>query len=135
MSCRSTHASIAVGVGSSEKESGSSVRRADIGRSYNRPFAIEPDAGKVGEDSVESQGKVSCDILTDDEARSKYANCVKDRGPEVPRVMLATLPSRLREGLAWVATDDDVDRLHPSQAARVGVDRHAGPVPLEHRPR
>jgi hypothetical protein len=34
-------------------------------RAYNLPLDIEPDAGKVSEDGVESPAKVSCDVLKD----------------------------------------------------------------------
>jgi len=59
-------ASPAVGVGSSEEQAGSPVRGAGIGRAYNSPFDIEPDGGKVGEDSVKPKSKVCCDVLTDE---------------------------------------------------------------------
>ena len=135
MSCLSTHASSRGGCGWRRKESGSPVGGADIGCSYNAPLTIEPDRGKVGEHPVESQSKVHCDVLTDNEAGSQYANGVEDRRPEVARVTSTTLPSRLRERLAGVATDEDVDRFHRAEPPHVGQDRHAGPVALEHRTR
>ena len=59
-----------VGVGSNEEHAGSAVGCAGVGRSYNDPFRIEPERGKVTEDDVESQGNVPCDILQHDELRS-----------------------------------------------------------------
>ena len=50
------------GVGSrpgDDEEPGALVGRADVGRSYNRPFRIEPEVGKVSEDVGKPKSKVS----------------------------------------------------------------------------
>lgn len=57
------------GVGNNEQPL-AAMRRARVGSSYSRPFRIEPRFGKVGEDSVEAQGKVPCDVLKDAEVGS-----------------------------------------------------------------
>jgi hypothetical protein len=44
--------------------------RADVGRAYTHPVRIEPEAGKVSEDGVESERKVPCDVFKDREAGS-----------------------------------------------------------------
>jgi hypothetical protein len=46
------------------------VRGADIGRSYNSPPDIHPQAGKVGKDGVKPKSKVACDVLSDDDSGS-----------------------------------------------------------------
>jgi hypothetical protein len=51
--------SSAFGVGSNDEDAGSAVGGADVGRSYSRPFRIEPAAGKVSEDPVASTSKQS----------------------------------------------------------------------------
>lgn len=60
------------GVGSSgdEEEPATLVRGADLVRAYNNPFRIEPDVGKVAEDSVEAEPKVVRDVLKDRDSGS-----------------------------------------------------------------
>jgi hypothetical protein len=55
----------ATGVGSTgdDEDSFPAVRGTRVGRSYNTPFRIEPQRGKVGEDGVEPKSKVPCDVL------------------------------------------------------------------------
>ncbi|GGR96577.1 hypothetical protein Snoj_59150 [Streptomyces nojiriensis] len=60
-------ASRALGVGrpGEEEETVALMGRADVRRAYTSPPCIEPEGGKVGEDGVESEGKVPCDVLKD----------------------------------------------------------------------
>jgi hypothetical protein len=60
----------AVGVGSDDEQSCSSVGGANVGSSYNRPRRVIPEDGKVGEDKVESPSKVNCDVLQHDDPGS-----------------------------------------------------------------
>jgi hypothetical protein len=46
------------------------VRSAGVGSSYNAPPTHVPHFGKVTEHGVESERKVACDVLTDDELGS-----------------------------------------------------------------
>jgi hypothetical protein len=64
--------SLALGVGipGEEDEAATLVGSADLVRAYNAPLRIEPDAGKVTEDGVESESKVSADVLKDCESGS-----------------------------------------------------------------
>jgi hypothetical protein len=57
----------ALGVGScgEDEESASLVGSADLVRAYNDPLRIEPEVGKVCEDSVEAESKVVRDVLKD----------------------------------------------------------------------
>ena len=59
-----------VGRSGEEDEPAPLVGSADLRRRYNAPLRIEPDCGKVGEDGVESQSKVTCDVLKDRESGS-----------------------------------------------------------------
>ncbi len=65
-------AKFAVGVLSSgeDDESAALVGSADLRRAYNVPLNIEPEGGKVGEDDVESESKVTADVLKDCDAGS-----------------------------------------------------------------
>jgi len=58
-------ASCAVGVLSNgeDEQAPTLVGSADVGRAYSRPFRIEPELGKVGEDVGKSESKVVCDVL------------------------------------------------------------------------
>ena len=60
------------GVGSSgeDEQAGALVGSADLRRAYNAPLRIEPEAGKVGEDGVESESKVIRDVLKDRDSGS-----------------------------------------------------------------
>lgn len=54
-----------VGKSGEKEESLPLVGSADLVRAYNHPFRIEPDFGKVAEDSVEADSKVVRDVLKD----------------------------------------------------------------------
>lgn len=60
------------GVGSNSKDdqAAAPVRGADVVRSYNAPFRIEPETGKVTQDGVEAESKVIRDVLKDRESGS-----------------------------------------------------------------
>jgi hypothetical protein len=53
-----------------DEEPFASVGSADLRCAYKAPLRIEPEAGKVGEDGVESQSKVPCDVLKDRDSGS-----------------------------------------------------------------
>ncbi len=50
--------SLTIGVGSNDEQPCPLVRGSDIGRSYNSPPDIHPQAGKVGKDGVKPKSKV-----------------------------------------------------------------------------
>lgn len=108
------------------------MRSANVGRSYNQPLRIEPRFGKVGEHSVESESKVSCDVLKHDNSGSKKANGSEDSGPEMPWVVGSGASSGLRERLAGVSGVQQVDGWESCvDFPHVGHDRDAGVVALE----
>lgn len=65
-------ASLAHGIGrpGAEEEAVALVGGANVGRANSAPPCIEPEGGKVGEDGVESEGKVPCDVLKHRESGS-----------------------------------------------------------------
>jgi hypothetical protein len=65
-------ASRALGVGrpGEDEQALALVGGADIRRADSAPLRIEPEGGKVGQDGVESEGKVPCDVLKDRELGS-----------------------------------------------------------------
>jgi hypothetical protein len=89
------------------------VGRSNIGRPYSSPLRIEPETGKVSEDSLESQPNVAWDVLQDDEAWSYLANDSMDFGPEVPLVVFSFPLSCDREGLAGIARSDEIHSSTP----------------------
>lgn len=56
---------LGVGIPGEEEEAVALVGSADLRRAYNAPLRIEPEGGKVGEDDVESESKVTADVLKD----------------------------------------------------------------------
>lgn len=108
------------------------MRGSHVGRSYNPPLRIEPQAGKIGEHSVEPESNVSCDVLQHDEPGSKNANGSLDGGPKVPRVGLSLSLSCLAERLAGIAGVQHVDPLESCvDFPHVGQHWDSGPVALE----
>jgi hypothetical protein len=59
-----------VGRPGEDEETVASVGGADLVGAKSAPLRIEPEAGKVGEDIGESEGKVPCDVLKDRELGS-----------------------------------------------------------------
>ncbi len=98
------------------EESLASMRSSDIRRSHSRPVRIEPEAGKVGEHSVEAQGKVPSHVLQEDEARSYLADDAANVRPEVARVLCAMSVAGGAERLARVARRDEIHRSTPRAA-------------------
>ncbi|MFD5678444.1 hypothetical protein [Streptomyces sp. NPDC127040] len=60
------------GVGSNGEEDDAAplMGSTDLRRAYNAPLRIEPEAGKVGEDCVESESKVTADVFKDRDSGS-----------------------------------------------------------------
>lgn len=114
------------------------MRRSNIGRPYKAPLRIEPEVGKVSENSVESQPKVACDILQEDEAGSHLANDSQDLRPEVALVLLSSPLPRNRERLARVSGSDDIHAATPLAAvegSQIRVNRRVVKRPFVHASR
>ena len=80
-----------------------------IGRAYKAPFRIKPEFGKVGQDSVKPNPKVSWDVLQDCVVGLYSANDVSEHGPEVAFVVGAEHVPCGRERLAWVSAANKVN--------------------------
>ena len=106
------------------------VRSPGVGRSNNAPSSVIPEAGKVSNDGIESEGNMPPDILQHDEAGSKYANGSSDVRPEVAGVIGALSVSCVGERLAGVARRENVDGLdcRPIGQLHVAMIRNVGPV-------
>jgi len=85
------------------------MRCADIRRTHKAPARIEPQRGKVGEDNVESQAKVPCDVFKECESWSYHAKGVADGRPEMTLVVGTLAGTGVAERLTRVATADEVD--------------------------
>ena len=109
----------ATGVGQNEDPL-ASVGRAGIRCAYSRPFRIEPEGGKVSEDLIESQSKVSCDILQHDDAGSHLANDSGDLRPQVARVPLASPEAGAGEWGAGVSRQDEIHSATPGSTVEGG---------------
>jgi hypothetical protein len=79
---RSASPSLALGVAQcppinprgDDEEPFSSMRSSNVTRAQAEPFRIVPDGGKAREYAIQSVESEFCDVLHDDEARSKLAN-------------------------------------------------------------
>ena len=111
---------IASGSVGQDEQPPSPMGSADIGRSYSRPFRIEPVFGKVTEDSVEAQSKVPCDVLQEREGWSYLAKHPADLGPEVAFVALALALAGDGKRLAGVSGGDEIDRSSQGSGVQVG---------------
>jgi hypothetical protein len=84
------------------------VRSVNLVRAYNVPLNIEPEVGKVAQDSVEAESKVICDVLKDRVSGSKNPKGTGNVGPEVPLIIGSFQLAGERERLARVAAAHDV---------------------------
>ena len=110
------------------------MRRSDVDSAETVPLRIEPQGGKVGEDSSEAPNNEGCDVLNDDEAGSNHANDAGVLAPEsAPLSVDALATPRVADVLAGESTTDDVDMLKLlSCAPDVFVPRGVRPVLREH---
>jgi hypothetical protein len=94
------------------------------------PLRIVPAAGQVPENFVHPSSKEPWDVFHDDVGRSKYANEPRKVRPEPARVVLASLPAGVADGLAGEASSDDIDggELATAERGDVGVSLDLGPV-------
>ncbi len=125
---------LAVGVGHNEHSS-SHVWRTHGARGYARPLRIVPESGQVSEYASKPPRKESCDVLHEDELRSKLANDSRELAPQARS--LASKPSTTTGKADVLALDPagyEVDALEGvrSDVSHVSKPGNAGPVLLEH---
>jgi len=65
-----------------DEESLAAVRSANVGSSNVEPDRIIPRFGKVSENGVQPPRSEHCDVLHDDDARSKVANDSRELEPQ-----------------------------------------------------
>lgn len=128
---------LASGVGNNP-EAVSAVRGANGGSRNAVPLRIEPDLGKVSENTVQPSTKQRCDVLHDRVAGSKFANETGVLRPKsgASAVDASALPCKANV-LAREAAADDVDAnsIGSKSSCREGsdvvIDGHLGPVLVE----
>lgn len=112
------------------------MRRTDLGCGEQTPLRIEPESGKVLENDVESQPKVSWDILKEHERRAALSDDARDVRPEVAGVVGAASLAGDGEGLAGIPRADEIDppipcttvegvQVRPDRSWSQGCVRHA----------
>lgn len=113
---------------SNDEDPLAAVGGADVGRSKQAPFRIEPEVGQVPEYVPEPEREMAPDILQHDVAGSQVANGISNSRPHVSVIVGSFPPSGGAEGLAGVTGADQVDRFgHVRHGAHVAVVRHVGP--------
>lgn len=104
------------------------MRGSNFGSFNSDPFRIEPEIGKLPENSFESQGKVPSHVLQADESRSHFTNDSGNFRPEVAGVVFASSFAGGAEWLAWVSGRDEIHLSAPRSAIegfKIVVDRRA----------
>lgn len=92
------------------------VRRPNLGRGEQAPFRIEPELGKVAKHLGEPKANVTRDVLEEDEGGSALVDDASDFGPEVSLVGLSSPLAGDGEGLARVASSDEIHDATPRSA-------------------
>jgi hypothetical protein len=100
--------SIAVGVGSKNKDSFSLVTRAAFSRAEYSPRRFVTKLFQFSNDFSESKADVSFDVLEEAELWSKNANAACDVGPKMSFVFCSKSLPGCTEWLAWVTASEDV---------------------------
>jgi len=100
---------VLVGVGQPEdKDSLSSMWRADFLRCKQSERAAETAARQVLKDAIEAERHVAGDVLEEDAARSKSSDELEDDRPQMTRVIFSQSLPCVTEGLARIAAGDPV---------------------------
>jgi len=84
------------------------VRGTDSCARKHIPLRIEPEFGKIGEDGVESQPNVACDVFKEHEPGSNLANDSSELGPEVALVFGAEPLACSGKGLTRISASDEI---------------------------
>lgn len=77
----------AVGVGSEPINQVASMGGANFRCERTTPLDIEPERGKVSEDSPESPGNVGCDVFSENDRGLDFADDARDFRPDPARVI------------------------------------------------
>jgi len=107
------------GVGNSEDEQSlTSMRRADFTRAKQTSRSPVAHSSKVGNNFLETEPKVSWDVLQKHLYGFNLANDTSDMWPEVSGVVLAAPSSRDAERLARIPRSDDIHDSTPASAIK-----------------
>jgi hypothetical protein len=112
------------------------MRCAQEGRRYNIPFRIEPERGKLPENSLESSKSKGSNVFHDDETRSYFANKTRELSPKSASVAVNSNGKRIgfADVLAGKASADEVNGNAICRQASTGkrfnivVDRDIRPM-------
>jgi hypothetical protein len=86
------------------------VRRFNIGRSYNRPLRVIPSIGQASENGIDSPNNESSDVLDNHDPRAKLANETIEFVPEPGSIPVQTNSlASVGDVLAREPADEDVD--------------------------
>ena len=111
----------------------SAVRGSNVGSPKIEPDSIIPRFGKVSENDVQPPKQESCDVLHDDDARSKNASDARELEPQTAALTseASALPSD-RHVLAGKAAAEYIDAGRVgSDGSHVVVANGSRPVPRE----
>lgn len=93
-----------------------SVRGTDFLRREETCRHAVAHAFQVANDVLEAKRYVACDVLEEDRDRLDFGDDSSDVGPQMPLVLLASTSACQREGLAGVASSDEIHSAAPRAA-------------------
>lgn len=110
----------AVGVGSQDEEPVAEVRGADGCRGDTVPFRNPPARGQISQYRAEAQGKVTWDVLAEEEPRVRLARDAPDVRPEMTGVMQPPPFAGDAEGLTGVPRSNEIHCATPRSTVEGG---------------
>jgi len=116
-----------------DEESLASVRRSNVRGAEIKPERIIPRFGKVSENDVQPPRQESCDVLHDDDARSKNASDARELKPQTAALACeaSAFPSD-RHVLTWEPAAEDVNAGSVgADASHVVISKSVRPVSRE----
>lgn len=96
------------------------VASAGFERAEQACFDRKAHSLKVPEDCVGAQGHVSFDVFKEAPLRIEFSDDAADVGPEVAGIILSEPPSGKAEGLAGIASSEDMNLSAPRAAVEGG---------------
>ena len=94
------------------------MRCANVGRSKQIPFRIEPERGKVGKDTGEPKAKVPGNIFKEKPCRSTLVDNAGNVGPQMSLIVGSALPPGLGEWLTGVTANDAIHSATPRASVK-----------------
>lgn len=123
----------ALGVGSSNEDSSTRMRSADVGCAETRPLRIEPESGKIGQHTSQSERSQAWHVLSDHDGWLALSDDAGELGPEPSGVGGPEPVSGVADGLAGEPSADQIHSIcFTPDLAHVHVAPGPGPVLREH---